>query len=451
MYYWKEIIYEDPPLDDNTLIGKYPYRLPYNNDVNGIEYHAQSGLMVTIVARIRPGVPSTLNAFCAADYDKGTSPHIWGFPNYQMNTLKASFYDSRSGRNLKTFEEYSAGYFNFFFANRSNEEDIGRKGNLNSYAYNNYAKDFSIVNTYYPNVDNFCNRLYIVDTGTLYYSPNEIYYVQNPAVLVFSLPSNGCKSRQFPIVHRVEIPNHLWKNPVGFVFITPDYQPKGSCDDVFLYIANIFDNSLIVYDYKRGDFWSFTDPSMKPVLAESNVSFKDGVYYIPLGISNVALGWPDKNGDRNAYFVPASSLAEYIVSTKVLKSSKSALYKDSSDAFTLIGYRGCNTETYKQVFDPTTGIISFGEMFSHKIRCWNTRLPLNPDTVGVVFESDKLLFVAEISVDSEEYLWFITNSLPYMFNTQDPLNVTEVNSRVFRVKVYDAIKGTVCDTSTLYH
>uniref|UniRef100_A0A1B0DIC2 Uncharacterized protein n=1 Tax=Phlebotomus papatasi TaxID=29031 RepID=A0A1B0DIC2_PHLPP len=112
VYYWREVLYENQPYSDYTLIGKYPYRIPGNNDITGIEYHAKSGLMVTTVGRIRPGIPSTLNAFCVADYDKGTSPYIWGFPDYEKNTLKPefyrdSFYDSRNLLNKN--HNYSAG------------------------------------------------------------------------------------------------------------------------------------------------------------------------------------------------------------------------------------------------------------------------------------------------------------------------------------------------------
>uniref|UniRef100_A0A1B0DIC1 Uncharacterized protein n=1 Tax=Phlebotomus papatasi TaxID=29031 RepID=A0A1B0DIC1_PHLPP len=92
VYYWKKILFENLPYPANTLIGKYPYYIPAQNDVNGIQYHTQSGLMIAAVGRIRPGVPSTLNAFCVADYDKGTSPYLWGFPDYEKNTLKAEFY-----------------------------------------------------------------------------------------------------------------------------------------------------------------------------------------------------------------------------------------------------------------------------------------------------------------------------------------------------------------------
>ncbi|XP_055697009.1 L-dopachrome tautomerase yellow-f2-like [Phlebotomus papatasi] len=409
--------------------------------------------MVTTVGRIRPGIPSTLNAFCVADYDKGTSPYIWGFPDYEKNTLKPefyrdSFYDSRNLLNKN--HNYSAGYFNYFFGHT--EVDTSRKGYYKRpYNYYQNTQDFSIISTYFPNVDNQCDRLFVLDTGVLRYSATELYTVQNPAIIVFDLPFNGCYDRNFPVIRRVEIPSHLWTIAFGFTFISFDYKPKGSCDDVLLYITNIFDSNIIVYDYKKGDFWSISDPSMKPITAEATLTYRGVSYVIPIGIINVALGWPDKHGYRNAYYAPGSSLAEYVVSTKVLQDSKGVFNKYDSSEFTFIGYRGCNSENYKQVFDPNTGVIFFGEMQSNRIRCWNTQLPLNPDTIGIVYESDESVFFGDMSLDSEGNLWFFTNQLPIIFNSGDLLDISEVNSRVFRVKPSEAIKGTVCDISYQYY
>ncbi|XP_059611836.1 L-dopachrome tautomerase yellow-f-like [Phlebotomus argentipes] len=425
VFHWKEVIFEDLPFADDTLIGPYPYNIPSSNDVQGINYHAASGLMIATVGRLRPGVPSNLNAFCTSDYDEGTSPHLWGFPNYARNTLKASFYNQ--GRRLNSLRKnYYPSYFNHIYADYIREHD------------------YTIVSVYYPHIDERCNRLFVLDTGYLHYSPTQNYDVQNPALLVYDLPLNGCRSRNFPLIRRVEIPNHLWTFKMGLDFISFDYQPKGSCEDLIVYISNVLDNSLVVYDYKRGDFWTFADESMKPILSESILFFKTFTYFIPLGITNVVLGYPDKNGDRNLYYSPGSSVTEYIVSTKLLKDKK-ASYKYNREDFTLIGYRGCGSEAYRQVFDPETGVIFFGESNSHRISCWNTRLPFNPDTIGVVFESDLLLFPSELFLDSEGFLWFLTNQLPLMFNSADILDTTEINSRLFRVKASEAVKGTICD------
>ncbi|GAB0094195.1 Six-bladed beta-propeller, TolB-like [Sergentomyia squamirostris] len=454
MYYWKQVFFENLPLDDGAFIGKHPYYIPENNDVTGLAHHAQSGLMIISIPRIRPGVPSTLNAFCLSDHAKGTSPWLWGFPNYKKNTLKASFYGERDyddyddydPRHLKNIPiTYSAGYYEYFFNVLHKDSDARTYPTKPPFYPVSY--DFKIISVYSPVLDNDCNRLYVLDTGTIQYTSVGTYNVQNPAIVVFDIPSDGCKTRQFEVLRRLEIPNHLWKNPMGFIHLTIDQQVKGTCDDVFIYCPNIFESSLIVCDYKRGSFWSFKDSSFQPVYSESNLVFRDNYQYsMPGGITNLVLGYPDKDGHKNAYYAPSSSFGQYAVFTKVIKDVRRSYKKNVGD-FHLIGYRGCNSQTNYQVIDLATGVIFFAEMQSHRIRCWNIQHPINSDSVGVIFESNKLDFVSDLNLDSDGNLLFISNQNPITYLTNKPLNVSEVNSRIFRVKASEAIRGTVCDTS----
>ncbi|GAB0094202.1 Six-bladed beta-propeller, TolB-like [Sergentomyia squamirostris] len=441
MYYWKEVKYENLPLPDDTYIGEYPYHTPNTNDILGLGYHAESGLMIATVSRLRSGVPSTLNAFCTTDYPKGSSPKLWGFPSYERNMIKESFYENTldGSRSLDTApRNYSAAYYDFFF---KDESDVRKLPSRKPY---HPKEDYTIISTYHPAIDDRCSRLFILDTGLLHYSATVSYVVQDPAIIVFELPSNACKNRKFPVVRRVEIPSHLYTTAVGLLYITLDFQHKGTCNDLFLYITNLFDYTVIVYDYKLGKFSPkvFAAPTMKPILAESTFYFKDYQLQIPAGITDVVLGWLDKEGNRNAYFAPLSSIGEYSVSTKTFKDFKEPY---NPKDFRIIGYRGCNSQTYIQVIDRSIGVIYFGEVNSKRVRCWNICKRLTSDNLGVVFESEKLHFISSMILDADGYLWFITDQLPVIFLTTDLLNVTEVNSRTFRVKSSEAVRGTVCD------
>ncbi|GAB0094191.1 hypothetical protein DMENIID0001_094460 [Sergentomyia squamirostris] len=447
VYYWKKVLFENLPLPEDAYIGKYPYYIPENVDVRGLSLHEPSGLMIITVGRIRVGVPTTLNAFCLSDYEKGTSPRIWGFPDYNKNTLKPSYYggseDGSRALNYKPMPmKYSPGYFKYFFGGK--DDDATRK--LHNKRKRPYSdEDFTIVAVYSPVIDSNCNRLYIVDLGTLQNTGVGTFRVQNPAIIVFDLPSDGCIRRQFPVLRRLEIPSHLWKNPMGFIHLTIDQEPKGSCDDAFIYIPNIFDNTLVVCDYKKGKFWSFTDQSMLPVYAESHMLFKDYFHYsLPIGIMNIALGYPDKDGDRNAYYAPGASFGEYAVSTKVLKDSKQS-FKYIPEDYYMLGYRGCNTQSIFQLFDLSTGVIFFGEMQSHRVSCWNVKKPISADTVGVVFESEELHFVSDLTLDSDGNLWIMTDQLPITYFTDKPMDLSKITSQIFRVKTSEAVRGTVCE------
>ncbi|XP_055688247.1 L-dopachrome tautomerase yellow-f-like [Lutzomyia longipalpis] len=460
IYYWRNVNYENLPLADDAMIGPYPYYIPTNNDIIGIEYHAASGLFIASVVRIRPGIPSTQNAFCVSDYAKGTSPHIWGFPNYAVNTLKASFFhDPVSGitrSNLKGTEEtdrmnitYSAGYYKYFFEDYRRGLVYGGHKKTSKKHYNypySTDEDYTIIDSHHPLVDNRCNRLFNVDSGVLHYSTSEQFDVQFPSLLIYELPYDGCRTRRFPLLRRVEIPRHLWEVSLGYNFISIEYIPKGSCDDVFIYVGNAFDNRLLVYDYKRNNFWNIEDSSMKPILSEANMVFNgDFDYTLVLGITSITFGWPDKDGNRIGYYSPGSSQGEYTVSSKYLRNPDKFYHKDKSDQFTLVGYGGCNSQVYKHIFDEETGVIYFAEMQSRRVSCWDTRKPFNPDNIGVVYQSDELEFVSGLLFDSAGYLWFHSSQVPIDFLTSDPLDLTKINSQTFRVKLSEAIRGTICE------
>ncbi|GAB0094215.1 hypothetical protein DMENIID0001_094710 [Sergentomyia squamirostris] len=453
VYNWKQVFYENLPYEANFQIGKYPYYIPENNDVLAVNYHVASGLAITNVGRVRSGIPSSLNAFCAKDYPDGTTPYLWAFPDYKKNTIKPTFYSLPPHDDIwsqnNTVKKSSTGFFSHYYSQHYTAFSGDQKYPHNSFY--NPLEDINIVSVHRSEIDNQCNRLFAIDTGVLHYGANEVYDVQRPAILVFDLPSDGCATRRFPVLRRVEIPDNLYKNPSGFLYITLDFKSNTACDDVVLYISNLLEGSLLAYDYKTGEFWPIQDPSMNAIFAESKMLF-DGHYSydLPVGIINVVLSYPDVNGNRVAYFGPGSSTSEYAVSTAIFKNAKTYPYKYTPGDFALIGHRGCGSQTFKQVIDLTTGVIFFGELQSRKIRCWNTQLPLNPDNIGVVFESDRLLCASDMSLDASGYLWFQSSHMPLDFLTDLPLNVTEINSRTFRIKATEAIKGTVCDTAPLY-
>ncbi|GAB0094210.1 hypothetical protein DMENIID0001_094660 [Sergentomyia squamirostris] len=447
VYSWDKVDYERLPFDGNTLIGKYPYYIPENNDIIGVNYHAKSGLMLATVGRFFPGVPSSLNAFCGKDVPAGTSAKLWGFPDYRKNAPKATYFsvpphdDSWSVNN--TQKRYAVGHLSHYYTHQYNT------GLRNSFY--NPLEDINIVSVYRTTLDDRCNRVFAVDSGVLHYSFHEIYDVQKPSLLVFDIPDNGCITKKFPVLRKVEIPDHLWKNPVGFVYVTVDYQPKTSCDDVIVYITNILDNSVVAYDYQTGDFWNIKHHTMNPVFHESTMDF-DGqhTYDFPYGISNVVLGFPDVYGNRVAFFSPVSSSAEYAVSTRVFKNAKDPSYKFTPKDFTFVGHRGCGTQAFRQVLDLTTGVMFFGDMQLKKIRCWNTQQALSPDTVGVVYESELIQSISDMNLDSNGDLWFHTSHLPLDYLIRRPLNTTIVNSRSFKINAAEVIRGTVCDTPPLY-
>ena len=79
------------------------------------------------------------------------------------------------------------------------------------------------------------------------------------------------------------------------------------------------------------------------------------------------------------------------------------------------------------------------------VGCWDTRKPYNPSNVHIV-ERDpvKLGFVNDLKLDVErENVWVVTNNLPiYLYSR---LDYNQINFRLLRANVQQAIKNTVCD------
>ncbi|XP_055692432.1 L-dopachrome tautomerase yellow-f2-like [Lutzomyia longipalpis] len=455
VYYWKKVFFENLPKSDDSSVGPYRYYIPENVAVNGFGYHPASGLFVVTFPRLRPGVPITLGAFCVDEYKMGSSPTIWGFPNYQMNTLQDSDFAGGS-------DEEKAAQNAWHNPNKFNYNTGNYYGNYGSNYYSHqlpsYAKtyvhvqgwgqeDQRIIALFHMQIDEICNRGFLVDNGQLVYYQNATYTIQKPALWVIDLPANGCKTRNFPIIRRREFPDRIVaKSPNGYVHITLDYQSEDSCDDLFLYITNCFFFFLVVYDYKKDAFWTFEHETFLPVIAESHFVYdKTFDYDWALGLHSLALGYPDKFGDRTAYYSSIAGTAQYAVSTKILKNRRKSPNNFNPKDFRIMGYRGCDNEPMKSVIDYTYGVMVTTEAQTHEIRCWNINKPLNPDNLGVIFKSDKYNFGTQTFIDSRGYQWFAGDPVPILYASDRPLDLSVVNTRIFRLKVSDAIRGTVCE------
>ncbi|XP_055680094.1 L-dopachrome tautomerase yellow-f2-like [Lutzomyia longipalpis] len=456
VFKWKKVDYENFSGTENSFVGPYKYSIPENEHMLSMGYHPASGLMIVTFLRTRPGVPITLGAFCANEYSLQSSPKIWKFPNPYVNDLKAAdfeYFTDIEGRthtnpvSKNPYNQWENSFYNRFQKNQFYpfgqfpfQRDVVGFGNERP------VNIQRIVSVFHITVDERCNRVFFVDNGQLTYNRNETYAIQKPALVVVGLPANGCHIRNFPVLRRVEFPDHvIAKGSDGFVHITLDYQPGDSCDDLYLYIANIFYNYLTVYDYKQNDFWTFEHETFLPITAESFFVFdKIFNYQLNMGIASVALGYPDDNGDKTAFYNTVAGTGQYAVSTKVLRDkSKSDVYYNPND-FEIMGYRGCNRQIVKSVVDYTTGVMFYSELQSNQIRCWNISKPLNPDNIGVVYDSEDYKSGVQIFVDSLGYLWFHTTYVPFVYSSDTPLNLNEVTYKIYRVKVLDAIRGTIC-------
>ncbi|XP_055680101.1 L-dopachrome tautomerase yellow-f-like [Lutzomyia longipalpis] len=446
VFRWKKIVYENLPKPENSWVGPYRYYIPENEDIGSIGYHSASGLMVVNMVRLRPGIPTSVGAFCVNDYKYlGSSPLIWGFPNYELNELIPSDFESyleegRKGSIYKPPKYNNGGHQNVLYKPiyQINEQPtiVEKPIDLKR-----------IISVFHITADEKCNRLFFMDNGELQYYQNMTYPIQKPSLWVIDLPVDGCQSRNFQILRRVELPDRIVaKGSNGYMSVNLDYQ-SDDCNDLFLYITNAFSGFLTVYDYKKDEFWTFDHETMKPIIAESYFIFRNFFpFQMELGIFALNIGPKDEYGNSVAYYSSIANTAHYTVSTKILKDRKKSPENYKQDDFRIFGHRGFNHQPLSSVIDYTISVMFTTDVQTNEVHCWNINKPLNPDNTGVIYKNDKYFFGPEIILDSSGYLWFIASSIPLEFASDLPLDLTQVISRVFRVKAMDAIKGTICES-----
>lgn len=361
--------------------------IPYNNVPMGVD-RWKNKLFITVPRR-RNGIPATLNyvEIPAAGNDN-KSPGLRPYPDLKTNTLVAA-----------TTGEYTP-----------------------------------LVNIYRTTVD-VCDRLWFVDTGIMEI-PDNFQAVQPPALVVYDLNTDTLLHRY--LLRSEDMVND---NPVGFASVTVDVDAS-DCANAFAYLPDLATYGVVVYSLKEDTSWRmrhnyfYLDPEEGDFnLNGIRFTWNDGVFSIALSRVN-----PD--GFRTAYFHAMASQRERSVSTAILRNATLATRAYHEADFKTIGNRGPNSQTTMHAVHPESRVM-FGAMVgSSALSCWNTRKELSPKTLGIVAKDAlKFMYPSDLKIEKDN-VWIMTNRLPmFIYST---LNPEEVNFRLYRVKVQDAIKGTVC-------
>lgn len=142
-----------------------------------------------------------------------------------------------------------------------------------------------------------------------------------------------------------------------------------------------------------------------------------------------------------------------MVSTAILRDEN--LWTSGADtstvvkAFTVIGDRG------KDGHSSTVGIDRQNVMFytlvsQDAVGCWDTSKPYaRKNLAKIIQNATTLYFPNDLKVDRgvEQSVWVISNRLPTYLYAE--LNYDDVNFRIQRANVHEAIQGTVCDPNVL--
>lgn len=289
----------------------------------------------------------------------------------------------------------------------------------------------SIISVYRLAIDE-CNRLWVVDTGRV-----EGKAICPTKILIFDLATDH-------LLHKYVVPD----DQVLFgkaALVTPIVDVGKMCSDTYLYVADVDQNGLLIYDFyhdyswrvnnTRGNAFGPDDDATNITIAGESFNLTDGT----LGMSLSPKGYFD---ERYLYFNSLASYRQKFTDTYSLKQSKhkepivlESNYKRASQA-------GVQATSRR-------GVIFFQLVQLTAIACWNIGKPFAPENVVIIAQDEETLqYVSGIKVvtnsQGEEELWFNTNRLQKTINMT--LKPTETNFRIIKGKVDDIIKGTNCET-----
>lgn len=293
--------------------------------------------------------------------------------------------------------------------------------------------DNHIVSVFRVKVDS-CDRLWVMDTG-LADILGEPKSVSTPALVVYDLNTDT-------LLRRYTFKPTDMKEDSFFANVIVDVTAD-KCDSAFAYVPDLGGYGIVVYSWARNDSWRVKHNffHFDPLKGDFNVGginfqWTDGVF-------GLALSKKQRDGYRTLYFHPLASTKEFSVQTNILQNETLATSPDSYYAFKIEGERGDLTQASASDIHEKSEVLFLTQLNRDSVACWNTNKPLTSDNLGVVaHDKDRLIFTNDLKVDNEDNLFILSDRMPAFIYRS--LNPNEVNYRIFKIKVQDAIANTPC-------
>ncbi|GLV44411.1 yellow-c [Carabus blaptoides fortunei] len=387
VFAWKELdfAWPSPQVKEKALESKE--YIPSNNLPLGLD-RWNDKLFVT-VPRWKAGVATSLAYIPLNSTDK--SPQLIPYPSWEANAIPPA-------------------------------DNTGEK-----------TKEDSIVSVFRIRVD-ACDRLWVMDTGLadILGAPRQI---TKPALLVFDLKTDK-------LLKRYEFKPTDLKEDSFFANVIVDVT-KNTCDDAYAYIPDLGGYGIVVFSLRENNSWRIQHNffHFDPLAGDYNVGgvnfqWTDGVF--GLALSNMQ---PD--GYRTMYFHALSSTKEFAVSTAILRNSTIATDPLTYHQYKLLGDRGTNTQAAASYIDEKTGVLFLTQVNKNAVACWNPTKPLTPENLALVAQDEKaLIFPNDLTIDREGQLWVLSDKMPTFIYKS--LNPQDVNYRILKLKISDAITKTPC-------
>ncbi|XP_057331641.1 protein yellow-like isoform X2 [Microplitis mediator] len=281
-----------------------------------------------------------------------------------------------------------------------------------------------------------CDRLWVLDSGSinLTETPKKVC---PPAIFIFDLKTDR-------LLKRYQIPDDQVKEDSLWSNIVVDIR-NGDCNSAKAYLSDVWRFAMIIYDLSKDTSFRIQHHFFFPNPFASKYELHGIRFQWMDGILGLALSPIDVNNDRILYFHPMSSFSEFAVSTAVLVDQETA--ESNPESFAPVGEKRAKDFGHSSgsAIDKN-GVMFFNMVTRDSVWCWDTRKEYLPHNLGLVGVSNEtLVFPNDIRIDNEERqsFWTISNRLPMFL--YGPWNPNDINFRVYRAYVDEAVKDTVCD------
>lgn len=294
-------------------------------------------------------------------------------------------------------------------------------------------KPYNFISIHRPMFDG-CGRLWFIDTGSLEYDPKPVLY-KEPTLWAFNVRRNTTSGELDSSLYlRYKLTGSSYR---GLRSLVVDIHTD--CHFFHVYIPNQVDNKIVVYSSRKQTHWFFEHPVLKAVVSEP----------APLpggqGVSALSLGKKDRHGFRPVFITIASSLAQYKVSSRLLRDSSSSPDEFDFLRFHVLGYKKTGDYTTATAFDFKSNVLFMTTFPKTTFNCWNSRKYLNPDSVGTLFTNSLPLNGRDVQVDREGNVLFLTNNVDTFTNSM--ALGTGANFQVYKFDTLELVKGSICDPS----
>ncbi|KAJ8980979.1 hypothetical protein NQ317_013433, partial [Molorchus minor] len=281
-----------------------------------------------------------------------------------------------------------------------------------------------------------CGNLWVLDSG--YSDIIEGTSLTKPKLLIYSLETDQ-------LLRSYVLPDDQFhQNDNYFANIAVE---DHDCENIFAYLADVGTPGLVVYSHKMGRSWQVRHHyfNIDPIAGDMQVG--GVVFQWKDGVIGLALSAPDIDGYSTLYFHPLTGFDEFSVSTKVLRDENLARNNTANfHQFKRLGSRGAKGQSGASFLDQESKVLFFASIHLNAVICWRTNNPnYTKESHSRVFMNNQTMVIPnDIKVDANHTLWVLSSNLPrFMYGDLDYL---EYNFRVWKGKVYEAIKYTACES-----